>query len=93
MERRGPLLRLEELDHSELELVNREFLDRLQGRAEDIDQIYEAYAQALHSWGIICPHPQQHRMYDGFHKTDVPLKFDESRWFECRLCGTAVINR
>jgi hypothetical protein len=47
----------------------------------------------LHQWGVMCPHPQPHRLYDGFRMSDVPLTFDACRWYDCTLCKTAVINR
>lgn len=89
----GPMLRIEELSAEELELVNADFIERCRGRAEDLDAIYVAYARTLHSWGLICPHPQLHRRYDGFHKTDIPVSFAECRWYSCLLCDTIVINR
>lgn len=93
-ERRGPLLRIEELTQTEIDLISADFLSRVRGlRPDDLGQIYFAYVDTLHSWGVICPHPQQHRRYDGFHRTDVPLPFEESRWYECGLCSACVINR
>jgi hypothetical protein len=91
--RLGPMVRIEDLDQGEIDLINAEFLERCNGRAEDINEIYEAYIQTLNNWGIICPHPQGHRRYDGYHRTDVPLRFDECRWYECALCRALVINR
>ena len=90
----GPLLVLETLGPDEVALVNRSFLERCQrDRVTGIDDIYGAYVSSLHEWGIMCPHPQHRRRYDGWHGSDVPLPFDESPWYDCGLCGTAVINR
>lgn len=92
--RLGNLLRLEDLDRDEVALVNRTFLDRCRsGGLDGVDGIYAAYALALHEWGVMCPHPQHQRLYDGWHRTDVPLQFSDSGWYDCGLCGSAVINR
>lgn len=90
---RGPLIRIEELSRPEIDLINGEFLERCKGSAEDIDQIYSAYVQTLHSWGVICPHPQHQRMYDGYYRTHIPQRFEDSRWYTCNLCQAIVINR
>jgi hypothetical protein len=90
----GPLLELEELEPDEIKLVNAEFLSRVRRvQPEDIVAIYDAYVETLHRWGIMCPHPQHQRLYDGWLRADTPIKFDESRWFSCGLCGASVINR
>ena len=89
----GPMIRVDDLSQEEIGLINADFLERCRGRADDINAIYTTYVQTLHSWGVICPHPIPHRAYEGFHRTDVPLRFEEARWFDCRLCGAAVINR
>ncbi len=92
--RLGNLLRLEELDRDEVAIVNRSFLDRCKSQGyQGVDGIYSAYAHTLHEWGVMCPHPQHLRLYDGWHRTDVPLPSVESPWFDCGLCGAAVINR
>lgn len=89
----GPLLRIDELAADEIELINFDFLEKCRGKTEDIDAIYSAYVEVLHLWGVMCPHPQHQRMYGGFQRTDVPLTFDEAKWFDCRLCKASVINR
>lgn len=90
----GPLLQLEELDPDEICLVNAEFLERARRiNADDITKMYDAYISTLHNWGVMCPHPQPHRLYDGWHRTDTPVPFEESRWFNCVLCDAVVINR
>jgi hypothetical protein len=89
----GPLIKIDDLTPEELELVNSDFLESCHGNAEDVNQIYSLYVEALHRWGIMCPHPQIHKRYDGYIKNDTPLDFEESKWFECKLCCTYVINR
>ncbi len=93
-DRRGELIRIEQLEPAEIAIVNSSFLEKCRdGQVVDIEQIYQAYAQTLHLWGIMCPHPQSQRLYEGWFKTDAPVRFEESRWFDCKLCGAAVINR
>jgi len=85
---------MDELSPEEIEVVNVEFLTRCGAvGVNDLAQIYRAYVETLHMWGIICPHPTPHRLYDGWRRTDVPVSFEESKWFTCRLCVTWVINR
>jgi hypothetical protein len=90
----GPLLRIEELDAAEMKIFNDEFLSRCRTISpDDLAEIYRVYVEALHRWGIMCPHPQAHRLYSGWIASDVPLGFSEERWYDCNLCGSAVINR
>ncbi len=90
----GALIRIEDLDREELELVNTSFLDRCKKQSvEDIHQIYTAYVETLHTWGVMCPHPQIHRKYEGWQRAEHPIAFVDARWYECFLCKTAVINR
>lgn len=92
-EYRGNLLRIEDLSPDELNIVNSDFLARCQGGGGEITQIYAAYIETLHSWGIMCPHPHVHRRYMGWQLSDVPIPFDECSWYSCALCSAAVINR
>jgi hypothetical protein len=90
----GPLLRIEELTHEEKAIINADFIELCRNRkASGPEEFYQAYIDTLHRWRVMCPHPQPHRLYDGYRKSDVPFSFDEHRWFDCRLCGAAVINR
>lgn len=92
----GPLIRLEELDEDELRLINRTFLERCRRlNAVDIGGIYRAYVETLHEWGVMCPHPhpQPQRAYEGWFRSDCPQPFEDHRWYDCNLCGSAVINR
>ncbi len=92
--RHGPLLRVEDLNPDEIALINASFLDLCRRRrVGDIHQTYSAYVDTLHQWGVMCPHPQPHRLYDGRTPSDFPKDFETSRWFDCTLCGTAVVNR
>jgi hypothetical protein len=92
--RYGPLLRIEDLGADEISLINSSFLDLCRKRrVKDIRETYSAYVDTLHHWGVMCPHPQPHRLYDGRRPSAVPVEFDTSRWFDCTLCGAAVVNR
>jgi hypothetical protein len=93
-ERHGPLLRIEDLNPEEIAIINASFLDLCRKRrVSDINETYSAYVDTLHTWGVMCPHPQPHRLYDGRKPCDHPLSFESSRWFDCTLCGAAVVNR
>ena len=90
----GPLIQLEELDPEEVALINSDFLERVRlTRADDILAIYDVYVATLHSWGVMCPHPTSRRLYEGWHRMDTPVPFEDSRWFHCELCSATVINR
>jgi len=93
-ERHGPLLRIEDLNPDEISIINSSFLDLCRKcRVSDINETYQAYVDTLHIWGVMCPHPQPHRLYDGRKPCDHPLAFEDSRWFDCTLCGAGVVNR
>ncbi len=84
---RGPLLRVTELDGDELNILNSSFFERIRSaEPTSLDEMYAAYVGTLHEWGIMCPHPQEHRSYEG-------ASHAESRWYDCRMCKTSVINR
>lgn len=92
--RHGPLLRIEDLSTEELDLVNKSFLDLCRRRkVGDIRETYAAYVDTLHRWGVMCPHPQPNRLYDGHRTSEFPVDFESSKWYDCSLCGAAVINR
>ena len=92
--RMGSLLPLEELEPEEVALVNKSFLERCRrDRVDGINQMYEAYVSSLHEWGVMCPHPQHLRRYDGWQRSDTPVLFGDSPWFSCGICKAAVINR
>lgn len=90
---RGPLLRLDELTIDERSLINTDFIARCAGCAENLEQIYVMYVETLHSWGVMCPHPDSHRLYEGWQRTDTPVPFEDARWFRCAICAADVINR
>lgn len=90
----GPLLRVEDLGQDEISVIYSSFLELCRRRkVSDINEMYVAYVDTLHHWKVMCPHPQPHRLYDGYRESDIPLSFDTHRWFECTLCRAAVINR
>ena len=91
--RTGPLLRLEDLDQSEVELINADFFVRARDLgANDLERMYEVYVETLHMWGVMCPHPLYQRLYDGWRRSELAVPTEESRWFSCGLCKTLVIN-
>lgn len=91
---RGPLLTFEELDRDEREAINSDFLARVRMLgAEGEAALYRIFVDTLHSWGVMCTHPQSFRLYDGNRNSYAPLDFEQSRWYSCLVCGCSVINR
>lgn len=76
----GPLRRFSDLSQPELAEVLSAF-------------ILAPSAETLNSFGVMCTHPRQGRAYDGFWMTEADVSFEESRWFDCSLCMTRVVNR
>lgn len=86
----GPLLRHPDLTSSEQALIKADFL-----RKRPIDGMpdHVLYLRVMHSWGVICPHPQESRMYEGLYWSDSQVKFAECSWYACGICECIVINR
>jgi hypothetical protein len=81
-ERRGELLRLEELTVEEVAMVNSTFFERVhRNPPEDLAGMYRIYVETLHEWGVMCPHPINERSYSV-----------DGRWYDCSLCKAAVIH-
>ena len=88
------LLQIHELNSDDLVVLNNCFLERVKVLStDDLTSIYGAYTAVLHEFGIMCPHTQSFRLYGGQLRSDSPVPFAESHWFDCQLCGAAVINR
>ena len=51
---------------------------------------YEVYAETLAYYGIICPHPQQKRLYGGDTRSPIPLY--DPMYYDCEMCKCAVLN-
>ena len=75
----GPLVRIEDLNESQLALIIGETY-RLTKIENDP---WEIYIKVITRYGIMCPHPHEKRIHD------YDIKF---RWFECELCGCSVIS-
>lgn len=85
---RGPLVRINDLTPSELNMVNSLFFEKIRksGRQwEDLTEIYEIYVGILHDWGIMCPHSDS-RSVCTVIATGVQT-------FTCAFCKTEVIER
>lgn len=88
------MLRYEDLTTEEQALVYTTFMARVRHvQSEDIVSFHRTYTEVLHEWGVMCPHHQAYRLYDGWTSSDTPVPFEESRWFRCSLCDSLVINR
>lgn len=86
----GPLLRHSDLNDSERSLLKGDFLKR-RTSSELPDHLL--YLDVMHSWGVMCPHPQSSRRYEGIFCWDHPPGFNEFKWYSCEVCECAVINK
>lgn len=86
----GPLLRHSDLNPAEQALIKADFRRRrpVEGMPDHV-----LYLRVMHSWGVICPHPQESRMYEGLYWSDSGVGFDECPWYVCGVCECIVINR
>lgn len=90
----GPLLAFSELTPTEQGFLTSEFLINSRSITKgDVETLGTCYVQTMHGWGVMCPHPMPHRLYEGKWQTEVHLDFELSPWFDCGLCKTRVINR
>lgn len=81
-DRRGPLIRLDELTVEEVQVINSTFFERVQkDPPENIEDMYRIYIETLHEWGVMCPHPIERRRYSSC-----------GRWYDCSLCQAAVVH-
>jgi hypothetical protein len=88
----GELLLLGELDDEERELVSHDVLTAIQ-REAGVDE-YEIYSRTLADWGVMCPHPQVKRLYEGKQRLDVPAGLlGMFKWYFCECCKTYVLNK
>lgn len=86
----GPLLRWSDLTVDAQGMLTRHFI----AKSRDVSgpPITRLYVEILHSWGVMCPHPLSYRLYDGWRASDYAIPAEDSRWFSCGMCGTAVVN-
>lgn len=84
----GPLLRYADLNGAEQSLIRSDFIGRGSGPIDP-----GLYLEVMHSWGVMCPHPRELRLYEGLYRSVKPMGFDESPWFACGICECIVINR
>lgn len=82
----GPLLRWGDLGHDAQAFLTQELISSAR------DSIVP-YVETLHYWGVMCPHPTSHRLYEGLWSSESTPPFEQAGWFGCSLCGTRVINR
>lgn len=85
----GPLLRVQDLDHTELSFMTH----ALACLGTDDRLLSKLCLKVLNDWGIMCPHPQGSRLYEGLYVSTDILPFRESPWYHCLTCECIVINR
>lgn len=91
----GPLLRVSDLNPDEISFVAHILAGLIkEPRWWGIDDITIAlHLYALNSWGIMCPHPENSRLYEGYYQSKSVPPFKECNWFHCQICECLVINR
>lgn len=89
LEGKGELLQYYELDEDDRSRISADFFSALK-RSPASDH-YELFSEVLSAWGVMCPHPQDKRLYVG--KERLILHTDKHKWFYCECCQTGVINR
>lgn len=82
----GPLITIEDISHEDMSLIAHEIF-RLMKKYDDP---YDAYIFVLSKYGIMCPHPQIKRLYNGFKKSAVPQV--QYKWYNCSMCKCSAIN-
>ena len=85
-DKHGPLAIMDDITQDDMKLISDEILKL----CKKYDDPYSAYIFVLSKYGIMCPHPQNKRFYDGHKKSDVVLK--NYKWYNCNMCSCAVIN-
>lgn len=83
----GPLLNIEELEDEDLRMISAEVFENIKNNEGDM---HEQYFLVLAKYKIMCPHPQNKRLYSNkklsYHSISYP-------WYECSMCDSAVINK
>lgn len=76
------LLGVEDLTDEQIKNLNRTFIDGVKEYDDPgLEELYRAYLVALATYGVMCPHPESMRVFG-----------DDARWYECGICGCAVIR-
>lgn len=93
-DKKGPLVKIEDLAREDLDIVTSKIFRNINSsNADNIDAFYESYVNTLHEHGIMCPHPQVHRLYSNLQKSDAPLGFSQHKFYVCLICKSSVINK
>jgi len=83
----GPLLSIHDFEADEMSDLATEIFKRINnGKDKDM---YDQYLSVLMERGIMCPHPQQKRMYGSKHSA---YSLTLYRWYDCNMCGCSVFN-
>lgn len=90
----GPMLSFDELDDEETQIISKELRESLRANnPQSQREYYQALHQILVKYAIMCHHPVELRLYEGFYRARRSLARSDSRWFHCEMCGCLVINR
>lgn len=75
------------MSKSEVSFISRKVFARIDETKCDF---YTAYRDIFSDWGIMCPHPQEKRLYLGWLQLSVHTS--ANKWFKCSCCNTIVVN-
>jgi len=90
----GPMLSFDDLDETEMQIISRELRESLKtNNPKSQREYYRALHQILVKYGIMCHHPVELRLYDGFHRARGKIDRQDSKWYSCEMCECLVINR
>lgn len=81
------LLLYYELEEEDRSRISSEFFALIK-RSPELDH-YTVFSELLSEWGVMCPHPQDQRLYSGREK--MLMHSDKHRWFFCSCCRTNVM--
>lgn len=84
----GPLLKLHDLDQKEAMFIAREVFKKIKNNGQH-DEMYRQYLLVLTKYGVMCPHPQQKRLYN---KEKLVYPSTIHMWYDCEMCGCCVLN-
>jgi len=84
---KSELIPFHDLDDKERVIVSESIFSKIYTSKKDP---YEAYAEVLDDWGIICPHPQHMKLYSGTVASLFPLF--PHKWYKCQVCDCLCIN-
>lgn len=82
-----PLLLVSDLSEEECDIIASEVF-KLK-KISDEENIQNLYFYILSDFGVMCPHPQEERRYEGTRQKQIN---EIGNWYKCLLCHCLVLN-